>query len=157
MKNFVANGGTADSIILSNVAKNLDSISNFVRQIIFWLVMVFIIGGTLVIVNAVQLTIYTRRHEIYIMRLVGATPNFIRLPFLFEGILYCICAVFLSFLFLLLVGRSIQIEDAMLINYYQSFELWKVFLAELFISIFLGIISSFTAVEQYIKGKLQTH
>ena len=40
----------------------------------FWLVLVFVLGGTLVIMNAIQLTIYMRRQEINIMRLVGATP-----------------------------------------------------------------------------------
>ncbi len=154
MKNYVAGGSSDDSAILSSVAKNLSNISRFVQQIIFWLVLVFIIGGTLVIVNAVQLTIYTRRNEIYIMRLVGATPAFIRLPFIFEGILYCVSSVVLSFLFLLFLGKTIQLEDSTIWMYYQNLELGKVFTVELFMSIFLGITSSFIAVEKYIKGKL---
>jgi cell division transport system permease protein len=42
----------------------------------------------LIIHNAIRLTIYARRKEIRIMELVGATPWFIRVPFLLEGLLY---------------------------------------------------------------------
>jgi cell division protein FtsX len=154
MQNYVAEGGSSESAILSGVANNLTRISQFVRQIIFWLVLVFVLGGTLVIVNAVQLTIYTRRHEIAIMRLVGATPAFIRMPFIFEGILYGVFAVMFSFLFLLLLGKSIQIDNTTLWNYYNNLELWKVFTAELVITVVLGIMSSFSAVQQYIRGKI---
>lgn len=42
----------------------------------------------LIIHNAIRLTIFARRREIRIMELVGATPWFIRIPFLLEGVLY---------------------------------------------------------------------
>jgi len=156
MRNYVTEGGTSDSIILSSVANNLVNISNFVRQIIFWLVLVFILGGTLVILNAIQLTIYTRRNEISIMRLVGATPTFIRTPFIFEGILYGICSVFASFIFLFILGKTIQIDNTTLLNYYQSLEFNKVFFAELIVATLLGMMSSFAAVEKHLHGKIMT-
>lgn len=149
MQNYVAEGGTSDSIILSNVAQNLLNISQFVRQIIFWLVLVFILGGTLVIVNAIQLTIYTRRQEIAIMRLVGATPTFIRMPFIVEGVLYGICAIVTSFLFLFILGKTMHINDGTLWSYYISLGMNKVVLGEIAITIILSIMSSFAAVEQH--------
>ena len=154
MQNYIAEGSSNESVILSNVAKNLTSISQFIRQVIFWLVLVFILGGTLVIVNAIQLTIFTRRNEITIMRLVGATPTFIRLPFIVEGILYAICAVLGSFLFLFILAKTIQIDATTMWSYYNSLSLNKVFTAELVIAIILGITSSFAAVEQHIHTKI---
>ncbi len=156
MQNYVAAGGTNENIILSNVAKNLLNLSQFVRQVIFWLVLVFVLGGTLVIVNAIQLTIYTRRQEITIMRLVGATPTFIRMPFIFEGVLYGVSAVLISFLFLFFLGKTIQIDASTMWSYYNSLQLGQVFLAELTMTVILGIISSFAAVEQHIHGKITT-
>lgn len=38
--------------------------------------------------NTIRLTVYARREEITILRLVGATPNFVRMPFLLEGALW---------------------------------------------------------------------
>lgn len=156
MQNYIAEGSGSDSVILSNVARNLLNISQFIRQVIFWLVLVFVLGGTLVIVNAIQLTIYTRRNEIAIMRLVGATPAFIRMPFILEGILYGTCAVLASFLFLFILGKTIQIDDNTMWSYYNSLELNKVFMTEIVITVILGIMSSFAAVEQHIHGKITT-
>ncbi|MGE5554096.1 MAG: permease-like cell division protein FtsX [Betaproteobacteria bacterium] len=49
---------------------------------------VFLGMGTLfIITNAIRLTLYARRREIEIMKLVGATDWFIRLPFVFEGVI----------------------------------------------------------------------
>ena len=154
MQNYVAEGSGSDSQILSSVAQNLLNISRFIRQVIFWLVLVFVLGGTLVIVNGIQLTIYTRRQEITIMRLVGATPVFIRMPFIFEGILYGALAVLTSFLFLFILGKTIHIDDNTMWSYYNSLELNKVFIAEMIITIGLGIMSSYAAVEQHVHGKI---
>jgi len=157
MQNYVSEGSTGESVILSSVATNLQNISKFVRQIIFWVVFVFILGGTLIIVNAIQLTIYSRRQEIHVMRLVGATPGFIRLPFIFEGLLYAIIAVLLSFVMLWGLGQSIQLENSNLWEYYDNLNLHKVIVTELIVTIILAAISSFSAAEQYIKGKLTVH
>lgn len=153
-ESYVTEGSSGESLVLSTVAKNLTNISHFVRQIIFWMVLVFVLGGTLVVVNAIQLTIFTRRNEVYIMRLVGATPNFIRLPFIFEGILYGLLSVLLSFLMLGVLGSTIRFEESNLLTFYSNLQLERVFAAELLITTFLAIISSFSAVQQYLKGKL---
>lgn len=157
MKNYVTPGGSEESVILNSVGENLLNIQKFVRQIIFWVILVFVIGGTLVVINAIQLTIYTRRQEVYIMRLVGATPNFIRLPFLLEGFFYSISAVLGSFVFLYLLGKNIQIENTSLWNFYENLQLGKVFLAEISITIVIGLISSTSAVEQYLKKKFSVN
>jgi len=154
LSNYVAEGIGGESVVRSNVAKNLNNISQFVKQIIFWMVLVFVLGGTLVIVNAIQLTIFTRKNEIFIMRLVGATPNFIRMPFVFEGILYGVFAVILSFVILGLIGNGIPFEDGNLWEFYGTLRLDRVFVAELAITTILAVISSFSAVQKYLKGKL---
>lgn len=154
MSSYVAEGVGSENVVISAVAKNLNNISNFVKQIIFWMVLVFVLGGTLVVVNAIQLTIFTRKNEIYIMRLVGATPNFIRLPFVFEGILYGVFAVILSFIILGLLGNSITLEGGNLLEFYGSLRLDRIFVAELTITTVLAVISSFSAVQKYLKGKL---
>lgn len=154
MQNYVTEGSSGESVILSNVADNLRNISTFVRQIIFWMVLVFIIGGTLIIVNAIQITIYSRHQEIHIMRLVGAMVSFMRLPYVFEAILYALFAVGLSFLILLVISQSIQLDGSNLWSYYSNLNLPQIFLTEIAITMILAVASSYTATEQYIKGKL---
>ncbi|MCA9373917.1 ABC transporter permease [Candidatus Peregrinibacteria bacterium] len=147
-------GSSGEDLILSSVARNLQNIGTFVRQIIFWIVLVFILGGTLIIVNAIQITIYSRRQEIHIMRLVGATPGFIRLPYVFEAFLYALFAVGLSFVILGTISQSIELDGTNLWDYYSNLNLSRVFVTELSITMVLAIVSSFSATEQYIKGKL---
>lgn len=51
-------------------------------------IVVLLTAATFLIVsNTIRLTVYARREEIEIMKLVGATPAFIRLPFILEGML----------------------------------------------------------------------
>jgi len=85
---------------------------------------------------------------------VGATPNFIRMPFVFEGILYGVFAVILSFVILGLIGNGIPFEDGNLWEFYGTLRLDRVFVAELAITTILAVISSFSAVQKYLKGKL---
>lgn len=152
--NSFYNGATNQQEILASTSSNLISINNFVNQLIFWVVFIFIIGGALIVINAIQLTIFTRRNEIYIMRLVGATPNFIRLPFLTEGLFYAVISVSLSFLLLNLAGDFLGLQNLEIFHNFGSLNLTKVFLTELGISAILSLISSTVTVQQYLKNNL---
>ena len=57
---------------------------------------IFAIVAVLIIFNTVRIAIYTHRDEIGIMKLVGATNWFIRLPYLASGIIYGFLAVIIS-------------------------------------------------------------
>jgi cell division transport system permease protein len=66
----------------------------------------FILGGMLgvaiifIIANTVRLTVYARRDELAVMRLIGATNGFIKGPFLMEGLFQGLLGALLSLLFL---------------------------------------------------------
>lgn len=47
-----------------------------------------LLGALVVVVNTIRLSVFSRRREIQIMKIVGATPGFIRLPMLLEGLLH---------------------------------------------------------------------
>jgi len=140
--------------ILASTSENLVNINNFVNQLIFWVVFIFIIGGALIVINAIQLTIYTRRNEIYIMRLVGATENFIRLPFITEGLIYSLVSVSLSFLFLYLASQFLGLNNLEIFQNLAQPNLVKIYFTELGVSALLSLISSTTTVQQYIKHNL---
>jgi cell division transport system permease protein len=67
------------------------------RNIAYALSLVVFLGATALIVNTIQLAIFSRRREIAVMKLVGATNWFIRVPFMLEGLIDGIVGAVLAF------------------------------------------------------------
>jgi cell division transport system permease protein len=133
---------------------NLIKLSQSINQIIFWIFIIFIFGAILIISNAILLTIYNRQREIYIMRLVGATHNFIRLPFILEGLFYGFFAMIIAGILLWLMGSQINISEVSIASYLTAIPMIEIFFIELLASMILGVLCSFLAVYVYLKSKL---
>lgn len=83
-----------------DLIQRLINITSFSKKLGLVLSLGFIVVAILVILNTVQLAIYNRRDEIEIMRFVGASNNFIFMPFIIESILFTLLATFFSILVL---------------------------------------------------------
>ena len=80
-----------------------------VIEIVFTLAtIVLLVASILLISNTIRLSIFSRRREIEVMKLVGATNWFVRGPFMLEGL---ICGIFGSLLavFFLTLGKAIAL------------------------------------------------
>ena len=84
----------------------------------FAIAIVQAIGAILLIANMVQVAAYTRRTEIGIMRMVGATRWYTQLPFLLEAVFAATIGVALAILGLIVV-RALFLENA-LRQFYQA-------------------------------------
>lgn len=141
------------------------NITQFIKRIGVWLNITFAIVAILIIFNSININIHTHQNEINIMRLVGANPNFIRGGYLFEGIIYGVSALLLSLIFsritLLYLSQNlieiIQNEsllvgiDSILLHFGDHF--WITFSWQLFGAIIAGLISSFLAIELYLRKR----
>ena len=100
-----------ESILQLEHIKKIESSNPVIKQIInlakgvrivtggIWILLIIISIG--IISNTIKLTVYARRKEISIMKYVGATNSFIRLPFLVEGV---IIGIFAGLLSVVLIG-----------------------------------------------------
>ena len=86
----------------------LDGLSNAA----FAVALVQAIGAVLLIANMVQVAAYTRRTEVGIMRLVGASRWYTQLPFLMEAMLAALIGVLISIIGLIVV-RALFLENAL--------------------------------------------
>lgn len=71
----------------TDLAKKLDTISRGISVIAIVIIAVLFAISLFIISNTIKLTVYSRRLEISIMKSVGATNSFVRLPFIVEGII----------------------------------------------------------------------
>ena len=71
---------------------------------------ILLLASTMLIANTIRLSIFSRRREIEVMKLVGATNWFVRGPFMLEGLL-CGCIGSLSAVILLLLGKVIVLPE----------------------------------------------
>lgn len=121
------------------------------------LAILFAVVSVLVMYNTIRLTIYNRREEIEIMRLVGATNTYIRWPFIVEGALYGFISVLITTVILLPLLSSFvpRINNFMGTNLnltsVNSTLLWQLVGMQLLLGLVLGILSSLFAVGRYLK------
>lgn len=78
------------------LVKRIFSVLDGARNAAFVIAAVLAVAAILLIVNTVQIAAYTRRTEVSIMRLVGATRWYTQLPFLLEAVLAAIVGAVLA-------------------------------------------------------------
>lgn len=74
------------------------SISNAVKKFTIIVMLILLIVAIVIISNTVKLTVFSRRKEIGIMKYIGATNRFIRVPFILEGLIIGFLGAVLAFL-----------------------------------------------------------
>jgi len=71
----------------SDIAVRVNSFKNGITLVFFFFFIVLFAVGVFVIINTVNMTVFSRRDEIYVMRFVGAARWFIATPFVLQGII----------------------------------------------------------------------
>ena len=143
--------------------ERLIALGDFVKGVSFWFMMVFVVVSILVIFNTVNVAIHHKKEEIQIMDLVGATKLFIQVPFVLEGIMYCLIAivfatfvnlglhVYLSSIVQETLSHTSIAEGLNLMLQAFLYEYPSVIFFEFLLLFICSLISSFVAIEVYLK------
>jgi cell division transport system permease protein len=78
--------GVLDIEYAKDTVKALLSITRILQVVMWTIALVLLLAAALLILNTIRMAIYARRREVAVMKLVGATNWFIRIPFMFEGL-----------------------------------------------------------------------
>ena len=132
--------------------ENLKAIEKTSSGILFVNMVILIVitsSSVFLVSNTIRLVIYSKRKVIQTMKLLGATKNFIRLPYLFEGIIQGFLAGILAIILIILM-----------VQYYQTLsksgiepEIFNFlnFLYLLLIGITLGLIGSSISIRRHLR------
>lgn len=135
---------------------NLSKILAAVKDGIVGITILFVFISILVSFNTIRLAMYSHKIEIEIMRLVGASNWYIRMPFIIEGaILGAVGAV----LTLLIISPSTIYISPRITQFLPGFDLYVYLMNNFFniaalltlIGISIGVFSSFIAIRRYLK------
>lgn len=139
------------------VIDRLNKILKFIVTFGLALVAVFVFIAILVIFNTITLTIYNRKEEVEIMRLVGATNWYIRGPFLTESVLYSIFSTIITGLLFIPVFYKVLPKVIAYVNpqvniYTNSlFHFGYLVLILFVLALLLSVVSTMFAIRKYLK------
>ena len=139
------------------MVEQLISVFDIVRKVTIGMVIALIIVTAFLITNTIKITIFSRRREIEIMRLVGASNINIKIPFLFEGLFLGILGSIIPIVITIYgyVALYTHFDGQMFSPFIKLIEpqpfvyLVSVFL--LVVGIIVGMYGSFRAVKKYLK------
>jgi cell division transport system permease protein len=110
---FRSQPGVDEVNTASKAVKSLLSFTTWVRYLFIGLSLVLLASSLFLIVNTIRLATFARRREIEIMKLVGASNWFVRIPFMAEGLVQGLVGAGLAFggVYLLKVLLANLLED----------------------------------------------
>ena len=138
------------------LAEGFSTIQDVLHLVSIAVIAILLVVSLLIISNTVKLAMYDRKDEIAIMKMVGATNGFIRLPFMVEGFTLGMLGAALAF------GLEWVMYDAMIIRISEvdSLQLFSfVAFQELLIpmvatfgaaGLFVGILGSWTSIRKFM-------
>ena len=148
--------GVAKTNAAYELAQGFTTIQQVLHIVSIAMIAVLLVISLLIISNTVKLAMYDRRDEIFIMKMVGATNGFIRLPFIVEGFSLGMMGAILAFGlewagYDALVDKISQVDSLQLFSF-VPFENLLLPMVIVFSAagLFVGIVGSWTSIRKFM-------
>jgi cell division transport system permease protein len=136
--------------------EKMQSLSRLARAVGFFLGGILILASFFIVSNVIKLNVFARKDEIEILRLVGGTNTFIRIPFLAEGIILGALGGMLSLLLLFIVirlfpvylGSSLGVLNELISFRYLSFSQSTAIISS---GAIIGFFGSMSSLAKFLK------
>ena len=149
--------GVAKTNAAYELAEGFTTIQSVLHMVTYAMIAVLLVVSLLIISNTVKLAMYDRKDEIAIMKMVGATNGFIRLPFIVEGFTLGMIGAALAFgLEWVIYDQMIQkvsTVDALQLFSFVPFDQLLIPMVAVFgaTGFFVGIVGSWTAIRKFMN------
>jgi cell division transport system permease protein len=105
---FQQEPGVREVAFSSEAIKEVEGFFNFLSRGSALAAVVLVVAATMLVLNTIQMAIFNRRRDIEVMKLVGATNWFIRVPFMIEGLIQGLIGAVLAVTLTRLVINGIE-------------------------------------------------
>ena len=148
--------GVASISAAYELAEGFTTLQNMLQIVSVAVIAVLLVVSLLIISNTVKLAMYDRRDEISIMKMVGATNAFIRLPFVVEGFTLGMLGAALAFgvewlMYDSLLANLDSVDTLQLFNFVPFTELLLPMIVTFVAAgLFVGILGSWTSIRKFM-------
>ena len=148
--------GVAKTNAAYELAKGFTTIQDVLHIVSAAVIAVLLVVSLLIISNTVKLAMYDRKDEIAIMKMVGATNGFIRLPFVVEGFTLGMMGALLAFglewvMYDALIEKISTVDSLQLFSFVAFQELLMPMVAVFGAAgLFVGIVGSWTSIRKFL-------
>ncbi len=145
--------GVASITSQSEMANTINALKKGIGIAGFWIIAILVIISLVIVSNTIRITMYSRKLEISIMKAVGATDAFVRIPFVVEGMIIGLISAIISEILLYFcyrIATETIVNSLGTVVKYGDMAL-VLFLMFAGIGIFAGVIGSAIMIGKYLK------
>ena len=135
------------------LAEQIDAIKQGIYVAGFWIIAILIVISLVIVSNTIRVTMYNRKLEISIMKAVGATDAFVRIPFVIEGVLIGLISALISEGLIYFCYRVATEKISAMLGQVVAFGDVAFYLLLVFVGIgmFAGALGSVLMIGKYLK------
>ena len=149
-------GGVSKVNAHLEIAEGFTTVRNVLQIVSTAIIVVLLVVSLFIISNTVKLAMYDRKEEIAIMKMVGATNGFIRVPFVIEGLLIGLFSAAVGFfaewgIYGLLASKISQVDTLQLFSAIPFGEvLGNMIAAYVAAGLFVGVFGSLMSIRKFL-------
>lgn len=138
-----------------DIAEKITAIKHAISIVGFWIVAILMVISIVIVSNTIRVTMYNRKLEISIMKAVGATDSFVRLPFMIEGMTIGLLSAGITVTILYFVYNAVadKIQNTLSLTSMIPFGdfFWMLFGIFAAIGCLAGLLSSAFMINKYLR------
>lgn len=136
------------------LVSNLFTATKWVRILSMAFIVLLSLGAIFLIATTIRLAVFSRRKEVYLMKLIGSTDWFVRWPFFIEGILLGTAGALIAIL-LLALGYGTLIGSVQAVPFVpvvtNTTLLIKLYAGLVLVGAFLGILGTYISLNRFLE------
>lgn len=135
------------------VAEKLTNLSSFITTMSLWIILALAIISLFIISNTIRMTMFSHRFEISIMKSVGATNAFVRVPFIIEGVVIGLVSAIISIVLLFILSDAVigSVKNILDFPYVRFTEvMWPIIGSFVAAGVLVGSLGSMVSIRRFL-------